>query len=165
MLKDNVALKVEKPGKSKRILLHESQILQSMQGTLAVSHLAVGFPHICHFYEFVKGKDMNSLSFIVMQLLGTPFGYIRFSIGNNLSSVQQIKDNDFDAVLAIQLLLQMLDAIEALHDQGFIHRDIKPANFALGRKLHRSQVYLIDFGLARSQSNNSGNEPRCMQSG
>lgn len=45
----------------------------------------------------------------------------------------------------------MLEAIETLHSQGFIHRDIKPENFALGRNEHRSQVYLIDFGLAKSE--------------
>lgn len=66
-----MALKVEKPGKSKRILIHESQTLQHMQGMLeSLTHTLIGFPHMCRFYELVKGKDANSLNFIVMQLLG-----------------------------------------------------------------------------------------------
>jgi len=45
----------------------------------------------------------------------------------------------------------MLDAIEILHNQGYIHCDIKPSNFAMGLKKKRSEVFIIDFGLAKHQ--------------
>lgn len=43
----------------------------------------------------------------------------------------------------------MLDAIEKLHDRGYIHRDIKPSNFVMGKGNSRNQVFMVDFGLAK----------------
>ena len=50
----------------------------------------------------------------------------------------------------------MLDAIEEVHDRGYIHRDIKPSNFVMGRNKNRSRVYLVDFGLAKTHLNKNG---------
>eukprot|EP00831_Metopus_contortus_P029038 TRINITY_DN2396_c0_g1_i5.p1 TRINITY_DN2396_c0_g1~~TRINITY_DN2396_c0_g1_i5.p1 ORF type:complete len:141 (-),score=26.76 TRINITY_DN2396_c0_g1_i5:135-557(-) len=60
ILKKPVAMKIEKPGKSKKILKFESQVLRDMQG----------LPHTCKLYDYVSAADLNSLSYIVMQLLG-----------------------------------------------------------------------------------------------
>ncbi len=43
--------------------------------------------------------------------------------------------------------MQMLDAIEEVHNLGFIHRDVKASNFVLD--LPQEKVYLVDFGLAK----------------
>jgi eukaryotic-like serine/threonine-protein kinase len=48
---------------------------------------------------------------------------------------------------AINLILQVGEALETVHRQGFLHRDIKPANILL--KESDSSPVLIDFGLAR----------------
>lgn len=50
----------------------------------------------------------------------------------------------------------MLDAIEAVHDKGFIHRDIKPSNFVMGEGKTRNQVYIVDFGLGKLHLNKDG---------
>ncbi len=52
--------------------------------------------------------------------------------------------------------MQMLDAIERLHDSGYIHRDIKPSNFVVGKGKTRNQVYMVDFGLGKVHLNKSG---------
>lgn len=45
---------------------------------------------------------------------------------------------------------QLLDALEAAHSQRVIHRDLKPSNVFIGRNSSGgSQVFLLDFGLAR----------------
>ncbi len=60
--------------------------------------------------------------------------------------------------LAIQCGLQLLDAVEAMHQRGKIHSDIKPANVMLcaDEKGHVSykhpRVRLLDFGLSRLAS-------------
>jgi len=46
-----------------------------------------------------------------------------------------------------RIAVQALDALEALHDKGWVHRDIKPENMMLDDRSFL--VYLIDFGLAK----------------
>eukprot|EP00607_Mallomonas_marina_P008344 CAMPEP_0182420206 /NCGR_PEP_ID=MMETSP1167-20130531/4819_1 /TAXON_ID=2988 /ORGANISM="Mallomonas Sp, Strain CCMP3275" /LENGTH=529 /DNA_ID=CAMNT_0024595831 /DNA_START=329 /DNA_END=1918 /DNA_ORIENTATION=+ len=50
----------------------------------------------------------------------------------------------------INILYQILEAIEFIHSQGVIHRDIKPANILLDKNLN---VKLCDFGFARLVEN------------
>ncbi|MCB1795998.1 MAG: SUMF1/EgtB/PvdO family nonheme iron enzyme [Candidatus Competibacteraceae bacterium] len=47
---------------------------------------------------------------------------------------------------AIQVLLPVLDGLQAVHDQGFLHRDVKPRNLY---RTHQGQIILLDFGAAR----------------
>lgn len=90
-------------------------------------------------YDFVETKTLN---FIVLELLG-----------KNVANYKKCKPN-FDAITAYDILIQMLDSIEALHDRGYIHRDIKPTNFVMARnsldpKTERPIVYMVDYGLAK----------------
>ncbi|VDL36268.1 unnamed protein product [Hymenolepis diminuta] len=63
----------------------------------------------------------------------------------------------FSLNTVVRLSAQMLDAIEAVHDSGFLHRDIKPSNFAMGRTPALSRtLFLLDFGLARQYTNPEG---------
>ena len=48
------------------------------------------------------------------------------------------------------LFVRMLDAVQGLHDKGFLHRDIKPENFLLGATgIQGKEVYLVDYGLCK----------------
>jgi eukaryotic-like serine/threonine-protein kinase len=49
---------------------------------------------------------------------------------------------------AIELIRDVAEALQYVHDQGIVHRDIKPSNLFLVDK-QLTQVKLLDFGLAR----------------
>lgn len=46
------------------------------------------------------------------------------------------------------MALQLITALEALHECGYLHSDIKPDNTAIGLENKSDTVYLIDLGLA-----------------
>lgn len=53
--------------------------------------------------------------------------------------------------VAVQLIDQICEAVQELHQHGVIHRDITPANIILAR----DGAHLIDFGIARIWSASS----------
>ncbi len=50
--------------------------------------------------------------------------------------------------MAVEVMIKVLDGIEAAHDEGVIHRDIKPQNVLV---TPRGRPMLTDFGIARVQ--------------
>ena len=52
-------------------------------------------------------------------------------LGSNLAKIRKVLEITYDFKIAIQLLIEMLDAIEEVHERGFIHRDVKASNFVL----------------------------------
>lgn len=78
-------------------------------------------------------------NYIVMDLLEQNIEQLRASFGMQMN----IK-------VILHLGVQMLNALECVHDKGILHRDIKPANFLLRTNPQNgiSDLFLIDFGLA-----------------
>jgi serine/threonine protein kinase len=58
--------------------------------------------------------------------------------------------------------IEMLKILKKIHDNHYIHRDIKPDNFAIGYS-DQSQLYLIDFGLAKQYRNAKTLQQKPMQ--
>lgn len=78
---------------------------------------------ITHVMELGEGGDL--FDFIV----GCPLGHLPDDI-------------------AVDLLLQMCDVVDFLHQKGLVHRDLKPENFIISiDHNNRPLVKLIDFGL------------------
>ncbi|OWM84560.1 hypothetical protein CDL15_Pgr001000 [Punica granatum] len=53
--------------------------------------------------------------------------------------------------------LKTITRIEYVHSKGYLHRDIKPDNFLMGLGAKASQVYIIDFGLAKRYRDSTTN--------
>lgn len=54
---------------------------------------------------------------------------------------------------------QMLEAVQAVHDQNVVHTDLKPANFVLVK----GKLKIIDFGIAKAIANDTVNIHRDTQ--
>lgn len=76
---------------------------------------------------------------------GTPYFVMEYVKGREISDYLQ-PDTPLRFELAIDIILQVLNALGYAHAQGIIHRDIKPANIIL---LSNNQVKIADFGIAR----------------
>jgi len=67
----------------------------------------------------------------------------------NLEQLRASYGTQMNMKVILHLGVQMLNALEFVHDKGILHRDIKPANFLLKtNEQNISELYLIDFGLA-----------------
>lgn len=77
---------------------------------------------------------------------GTAYIVMDYEEGKPLSAL--LHDGDTLSEQDVRGLLEdVLPALRAVHEQGFLHRDIKPSNLYVRDRDHR--VMLIDFGAAR----------------
>ncbi|UCF36313.1 MAG: serine/threonine-protein kinase [Acidobacteriota bacterium] len=65
--------------------------------------------------------------------------------GQDLSD--RIKQGPLPLEEALQIAVQIAEALEAAHEKGIIHRDLKPANIKLSSD---GRVKVLDFGLAKA---------------
>ncbi|KOC68797.1 Tau-tubulin kinase 1 [Habropoda laboriosa] len=134
MTREQVALKVESARQPKQVLKMEVAVLKKLQGR----------EHVCRFIGCGRNDRFN---YVVMQLQG-----------KNLAELRRAQPRGaFSLSTTLRLGLQILKAIESIHQVGFLHRDIKPSNFSIGRLPHNSRlVYMLDFGLARQFTTGTG---------
>jgi serine/threonine protein kinase len=124
-LNRSVALKVlfknvSSSDESKRRLMRE-----------ACAAATLDHPNICAIYEI---SESDEYSFIVMQ-------YVE---GETLAEMLEHGPLDLDQALDIGI--QIADALEEAHSHRIIHRDIKPANIIVNEK---GVAKVLDFGLAK----------------
>jgi hypothetical protein len=136
-----VALKVLSPELSDDEGFRERFVRESRL-TAAVDH-----PHVIPVYE---ADEWHGLLYIAM----------RFVRGVDLHTVLATS-GPMDAAVAVPLLTQAADALDAAHEIGLVHRDVKPGNFMLaGAQADRvppgAHVYLTDFGLTKRATSVSG---------
>jgi predicted Ser/Thr protein kinase len=120
-----VALKVLRPelvGDADR----RRRFMQEARAASAVNH-----PAIAQIYEIEESGD---LTFITME-------YVDGSTVNQLVSRREL-----DLASAVEVGIQVADALAGAHDAGVVHRDIKSDNVMVTRDGHPK---ILDFGLAK----------------
>lgn len=75
---------------------------------------------------------------------GQPYLVFELVDGKTLSAVRREK-GAFGARQAVGLMLEVLDALAAAHEQGIVHRDLKPSNVLIGSD---GRARVMDFGIA-----------------
>jgi serine/threonine-protein kinase len=135
MIGKHVAIKVLRPDvvqdpRDMDRLLEEARVVSSIKNR--------GIINI-----FGAGTLEDGRHYLIMELLE----------GESLEQLmaREGKVNPGDAVLILE---QTLSALAAAHEAGIVHRDLKPANIFLVKEANQVYVKLLDFGLARRQSQN-----------
>ncbi|WP_017318981.1 serine/threonine-protein kinase [Mastigocladopsis repens] len=121
----------------RRLFTREVEALKKLNNYDLVPHLLTSFEDNLEFYlvqEFIEGHPLS----------------VELSAGHRWSESK-----------VFQLLQEILDILNFVHNYGLIHRDVKPSNII--RRKHDNRLVLIDFGavkpiwnqLIKSQGKNS----------
>ena len=103
-----------------------------------------GVSSVCDFIGCGKTEKVN---YVVMSLLGPNLSELRKRQPQQKLSVSTV----------LRLAVQIVAAVQAVHNCGFLHRDLKPSNFAMGSNPdHSRRCYILDFGLARQYTTPTG---------
>ena len=81
---------------------------------------------------------------------GIPYIVMEFLEGTDLA--QELSESGpLPVAVAIDYLLQAIDALAEAHAVGIVHRDLKPANLFIARRADGSKIVkILDFGVAKS---------------
>jgi serine/threonine-protein kinase len=109
--------------------LHEARVVNDVR-----------HPNIVDIYDFIETK--NRVAF-VMELLEGP------TLARALAKLER-----FRPVQALNVAIQLLDALAAVHRAGIVHRDLKPQNVIVVASLGSDfdgvpSVKILDFGIAK----------------
>ncbi len=124
-LKRGVALKLPILSLRKSVLLQRFERERDILGSL-------NHPNIAHLYDAGLSEE------------GQP--YLALEYVEGLSITQYADTQALDARACVQLLRQILDAVQYAHANLVIHRDIKPGNVLVTAQ---GKALLLDFGIAK----------------
>src|SRR5262245_8651959 len=133
----SVALKILPP----EVVSDATRLSRFVQEARAAS--ALNHPHVIAIYEIREAAPMRdgtaiaglpSLHYLAMELV----------TGDTLRTL--IETRRLDTRRAIDLLMQVAEALSAAHAAGVVHRDLKPENIMVAAS---GYAKVLDFGLAK----------------
>lgn len=112
---------------------------------------ALSIPNIVTIYDFGTSPA------------GEPYMVMDFLDGRSLTEILDA-EGKFSVQRAVNIFIQISNALAHAHSKGIIHRDIKPSNIVLVNTESQTDfVKIVDFGIAKlldSSDPNSGNLTR-----
>ena len=137
----NVAVKLIRPE-----LLNNKIVRKRIERECAM-HATVGVhPNIITLHDKIVD---NGNVFLIME-------HVEGILLSEMLLIQRRDKRTIPFSTSVQIILQLLDALEIIHKHKIIHRDIKPSNIMIiPRLLGNSTLKLMDFGIARSESEDS----------
>lgn len=90
-------------------------------------------------------------AFDVGEAEGLPYIVLEYIDGRTLKEILD-ENGPMPPRIAVALVVQVLDALNAAHNAGIIHRDVKPQNVIV---MQSGKVKLMDFGIAREVDANT----------
>lgn len=103
----------------------------------------VRHPNLIRIYEFVLASSRPHHNFLVMDV----------AKGQTLKS--QIPPTGLSVQKTLQVMLQLLSALDELHSAGALHRDIKPANISVDDASTGIHATLLDLGIVSVQQDSN----------
>lgn len=99
-------------------------------------HLSLDHPNIvkCHAFEYEPASDEGYL-------------VCDFIAGGSLASY--LRRHPIEEKEALQIAIDLLAALDYLHQHEIVHRDIKPSNILIDTSTGKIKALLTDFGIAR----------------
>jgi serine/threonine-protein kinase len=86
---------------------------------------------------------------------GVPFIAMRYVAGADLAK-RLAREGRLEPRVAVELIAQIGNGLDAIHAAGLVHRDVKPANVLLSGGEGVEHAYITDFGVARNVATESG---------
>lgn len=90
-------------------------------------------------------------AFDVGETDGLPYIVLEYVDGKTLKEIL-VENGPMPPRIAVALVVQVLDALDAAHAAGIIHRDVKPQNVIV---MQSGKAKLMDFGIAREVNANT----------
>jgi eukaryotic-like serine/threonine-protein kinase len=124
ILDRDVALKVPRQG-----VLRTAKALERFLGE-ARAQARLRHPRIVPVYEAGRAGDQH---------------YIAMALIEGCSLADRLAEGLLPMRRAVEVVVELAEALAYAHGQGVVHRDVKPANVRVDI---RGDVYLMDFGIA-----------------
>ncbi len=124
ILDREVALKIPRQG-----VLRTAKSLERFLGE-ARAQARLRHPRIVPVYEAGRAGDRH---------------YIAMALIEGCSLAERLAGDRLEIRHAVEIVVELAEALAYAHAQGVVHRDVKPANVRVDT---RGDVYLMDFGIA-----------------
>ncbi|MFH2007557.1 MAG: serine/threonine-protein kinase [bacterium] len=123
-------------------ILHEefSDVDQASQRFMQEAQIAgnLGHANICEVTDVGTTEE------------GLPYMVMPFLEGRTLSETIEESEKGLSASRAVDIIVQVLSALQEAHEAGIVHRDLKPENIILIKMGDRADfVKVLDFGISK----------------